>query len=118
MSNTTLKIKHKILRQKKVRAVLVKNTERPRLSVFISNKNITAQIIDDNTSKTLCYITTVGQKDTGKTMSDKSAWVGTQIAKLATKQKIVKVVFDRGPRLYHGRVKVLAEKAREAGLEF
>ncbi len=118
MSNISQKIKHKELRQKKVRAVLVKNTHRPRLSVFISNKNITAQIIDDNKSETLAYVSTVGKKDTGKTMSDKAAWIGAEIAKVAKKDKITKVVFDRGPKLYHGRVKVLAEKARESGMEF
>ena len=118
MNKTTDKIKHKQLRARKVRAVLVKNTERPRLSVFISNKNITAQIIDDNTATTLAYATTIGQKNTGKTMSDKAAWIGAEIAKVAKKDKITKVVFDRGPKLYHGRVKVLAEKARESGMEF
>ena len=118
MNKVTSKIKHKLLRQKKVRAVIVKNTDSPRLSVYISNKNITAQIIDDNESKTLAYATTIGQKNTGKTMTEKSAWVGEQIAKNAKAAKVIKVVFDRGPKLYHGRIKVLAEKAREAGLEF
>ena len=118
MNKVTSKIKHKLLRQKKVRAVIVKNTDRPRLSVYISNKNITAQIIDDNVSKTLAYATTIGQKNTGKTMTEKAAWVGEQIAKNAKSAKVIKVVFDIGPKLYHGRIKVLAEKAREAGLEF
>ena len=118
MNKVTEKFKHKLLRQKKVRAVIVKNTERPRLSVFISNKNITAQIIDDNVSKTLAYATTIGQKNTGSTMTEKSAWVGEQIAKNAKAVKVSKVVFDRGPKLYHGRIKVLADKAREEGLEF
>jgi len=118
MNKTTAKIKHRDLRAKKVRAVIAHNTERPRLSIFISNKNITAQIIDDNTDKTLAYATTIGRMNTGKTMTEKAAWVGEAIAKSAKAKKVVKVVFDRGPRLYHGRIKVLAEKARESGLEF
>jgi large subunit ribosomal protein L18 len=118
MNKTTAKIKHRDLRAKKVRAVLANNTERPRLSVFISNKNITAQIIDDNTAKTLAYVTTIGQKSAGKTMTEKAQWVGESIAKAGKSKKVVKVVFDRGPRLYHGRIKALAEKARQSGLEF
>jgi large subunit ribosomal protein L18 len=85
--------------------------------VNVSNAHISAQIIDDSEGKTLAYVTTVGQKQTG-TMSEKAAWVGKEIATKAKKARVSRVVFDRGSRLYHGRVKALADSARENGLEF
>lgn len=106
------------LRKARVRATVTGTTERPRLSVFISNRNITAQIIDDSKSVTLTYATTVGQKQLPKTLTEKAEWVGTEIAGLAKAKKIKKVVFDRSGRLYHGRVQSLADAARKAGLEF
>jgi large subunit ribosomal protein L18 len=93
-------------------------TERPRLSIHISNLHISAQIIDDSKSKTLAAVTTVGQKATGKTAMERAEWVGSEVAKKAKTAKVKKVVFDRGNRLYHGRVKALAEAARKEGLEF
>lgn len=93
-------------------------TERPRLSVNVSNRHVSAQIIDDSKSKTLAAVTTVGQKSVGKTATDRSEWVGAEIAKKAKTAKVKKVVFDRGSRLYHGRVKALADAARKEGLEF
>lgn len=104
-------------RKHRVRAVVSGTSERPRLSVFVSNRHITAQIVDDTRHKTLTYSTTVGQKMTGN-MTERAAQVGIDIAKKAKTAKIKKVVFDRNGRLYHGRVKALADAAREGGLEF
>jgi large subunit ribosomal protein L18 len=86
--------------------------------VFISNTHITAQVIDDSAHKTLVYVSTVGNKTATGTMTDKAVMVGTEIAKQAKVAKITKVVFDRGGKLYHGRVAALANAARENGLEF
>lgn len=104
-------------RANRVRTVVRGTTERPRLSVSVSNLHLTAQIIDDSTSRTLAYATTVGQKIEGS-MAEKAVWVGSEIAKKAKKAKVTKVVFDRGSRKYHGRIKNLAEAARKDGLEF
>lgn len=104
-------------RSSRVRAKVSGTTERPRLSIHISNLHISAQIINDEKNVTLAFATTVGQKKEG-TMSEKATWVGEEIAKKAKKVKITKVALDRGSRKYHGRVKNLAEAARAAGLEF
>ncbi len=104
-------------RRVRSRAKITGTAERPRLSVKISSTNASAQIIDDEKSVTLVSATTVGSKLTG-TMTEKSAAVGEMIAKAATAKKIKKVVFDRGEKKYHGRVKALAEAARKNGLEF
>ena len=104
-------------RQGRIRAVVSGTPERPRLHVFISNQHISAQIIDDTTHKTLASSTTVGQKTSG-TMTEKAVTVGTDIATKAKKAKITAVVFDRGGKLYHGRVAALADAARKSGLEF
>ncbi len=104
-------------RSHRVRTNITGTTERPRLSVYISNRHITAQIIDDSTGKTLSYATTVGKKNEGN-MTAKASKVGEEIARSAKQAKISKVVFDRGPKRYHGRIKSLADAARSAGLEF
>lgn len=108
---------NKVFRANRTRAKIHGTEERPRLTVHISNLNVTAQIINDDTTSTLAYATTVGKKMTG-TMSEKAAQIGTEIAKLAKKANISKVVFDRGSRLYAGRMSSLAEAARKEGLEF
>ena len=108
---------NKVFRANRTRAKIHGTEERPRLTVHISNLNVTAQIINDDTMSTLAYETTVGKKMTG-TMSEKAAQIGTEIAKLAKKANISKVVFDRGSRLYAGRMSSLAEAARKEGLEF
>lgn len=94
------------------------STDRPRLSVFRSSKNITAQIIDDNQGKTLVSASSL-EKEFGKG-SDKeaAAKIGKLIAERAVKAGVKDVVFDRGGYIFHGRVKALAEAAREAGLNF
>ena len=102
---------------------IVGNQERPRLVVFRSLTNIYAQIIDDFEQKTVVGIASnskalAAKIKKAKTRTEISQIVGTEIAKLAKKKKISKVVFDRNGYKYHGRVKALAESAREAGLEF
>ncbi len=108
---------NKVFRANRTRAKIHGTEERPRLTVHISNLNVTAQIINDDTMSTLAYATTVGKKMTGS-MSEKAAQIGTEIAKLAKKANISKVVFDRGSRLYAGRMSSLAYAARKEGLEF
>lgn len=110
-------ISNKQLRKNRVRSTVSGTTERPRLSVFISNLHVNAQIIDDTTGKTLASATTVGQKTTG-TMTEKAAVVGKEIATKAKKAKVKSVAFDRNGRAYAGRLKALADAARQEGLEF
>ena len=106
-----------IFRKNRTRAKIHGTNERPRLAVNFSNLHITAQIINDDKGATLAYATTVGSKLTG-TKTEKAAEIGAEIAKKASKAKIKKVVFDRGPRLYAARMSALAEAARKEGLEF
>ena len=108
---------NKVFRAKRTRAKIHGTAERPRLTVFFSNQHIVAQIINDETGKTLAYATTVGSKMTG-TKTEKAALVGAEIAKKAKTAKVKKVVFDRGSKLYAGRMSALAEAARKEGLEF
>jgi large subunit ribosomal protein L18 len=112
------KLHNRAQRQGRIRSVVSGTAERPRLRVSISNLHITAQLIDDATGKTVAYVTTVGQKSLKGTMTEKAAWVGTEIAAAAKVKKVKTVVFDRGGKLYHGRVATLADAARKAGLEF
>ena len=107
----------KVFRANRTRAKIHGTAERPRLSVHISNKHITAQIIDDDKSTTLAYATTVGSKAKGN-KTELAAQVGQEIAKKAQKAKIKAVVFDRGSKLYAGRMSALADAARKEGLEF
>ena len=106
-------------RHKRVRAKIEGTPERPRLNVFRSEKHIYAQIIDDTKGVTLCAASSL-EKSFGSTGSNKEAAkkVGKQIAERAVKGGIENVVFDRGGYIYHGRVKELAEAAREGGLKF
>ena len=90
---------------------------RPRLAVFRSSQHMYAQIIDDTEGKTLVAASTLEVKVDG-TKTDAAKAVGEAVAKKALEKGIDKVVFDRGGNLYHGRIKALAEGAREAGLDF
>jgi large subunit ribosomal protein L18 len=112
------KLHNRRQRQARIRSKVVGTPERPRLSVFLSNMHVSAQIIDDTAGKTIVAVTTVGQKAVTGSLSEKATWVGTEIAKKAKTAKVTKVVFDRNGRGYHGRVKALAEAARAGGLEF
>ncbi|CAG9467660.1 unnamed protein product [Pedinophyceae sp. YPF-701] len=94
--------------------------ERPRLSVYRSNKNIYAQVIDDVEGKTICSVNSLqlkGELSTGATV-DAATTVGKKIAEAATAAGVTKVSFDRGGFVYHGRVAAVAEAAREGGLTF
>lgn len=117
MAQITKKNLNQKLRKQRVRAKVVGTTERPRLSVFISNLHITAQIIDDSQQKTIISSTTVGKKLAGS-MTEKAVTIGTEIGKKANKVKIKQVAFDRNGRQYAGRLQALAEAARKEGLEF
>jgi large subunit ribosomal protein L18 len=86
--------------------------------VHITNLHVSAQIINDETHETLASASTVGQKAVKGTMTEKAIWVGEQIAAAAKAKKLKTVVFDRGAKQYHGRVKALADAARANGLEF
>lgn len=112
------KQKHLKLRKNRIRSVVSGTAERPRLSVFVSAQHISVQLIDDVAGKTLAAVSTIGSKTAKGNMTEKAAWVGSEIAAKAKAIKVSKVVFDRGGRQYHGRVKALAEAAREKGLEF
>lgn len=118
MGNISNKIQTLARRKNRIRSVISGTAERPRLSVHVSNKHVSAQLIDDTAHKTVAAITTVGQKAATGTMTERAAWVGTEIAKKAKAAKVKTVVFDRNGKLYHGRVKALADAARAGGLEF
>lgn len=108
---------NKVFRAKRTRAKIHGTAERPRLSVHFSNQHIVAQVIDDDKGVTLAYATTVGAKIKG-TKTEKAAAIGTEIAKKAKAAKVKTVVFDRGSKLYAGRMSALADAARKEGLEF
>ncbi|MBD1921520.1 50S ribosomal protein L18 [Microcoleus sp. FACHB-831] len=110
------------IRHRRVRGKVDGTADRPRLAVFRSNQHIYAQVIDDQKQHTLAAASTLepevkSQLTTGASC-EASAQVGKLIAQRSLEQGIQKVVFDRGGNLYHGRVKALAEAAREAGLDF
>ncbi len=112
-----------IKRSQRVRRRLNGNAERPRLTVFRSLNHIYCQIIDDESGKTLQSSSTVSLRKGGATIKsggnkDAAALIGKDIAEKATAAGIKKVVFDRGPYKFHGRVQALADAAREGGLEF
>lgn len=118
MSGLAHKLKNRALRKNRIRATVSGTPERPRLSVYISNTNVSAQLIDDTTHKTIAAVTSAGNKTATGTMTEKAAWAGAEIAAAAKKAKVSKVVFDRSGKKYHGRIKALADAAREKGLEF
>lgn len=118
MNKLALKKEHKQLRKNRIKSVIRGTETRPRLTVSISLTHVSAQIIDDVNSVTLAYSTTIGvKKEIGNLMA-KAQFVGTDIGKKAVKKGIKSVVFDRNGKLYHGRVKALADNARSEGLEF
>jgi len=110
------KVEKRIRLKAKIRSKIFGTSERPRLSVFRSNKFIYAQLIDDSTNKTLLQANDA--KITKGTKSERAKQVGKIIAELALKQKISKVIFDRNGFKYTGRVKLVADEARSSGLKF
>jgi large subunit ribosomal protein L18 len=125
LKNKNKKLKpdrYKNLKRESLRGRIKGTLERPRLSVFRSNENIYAQIIDDTSSRTLVSCSTLDRSiklalPNGRTC-DASRLMGEKLAELSLKKNIDKIVFDRGPYLYHGRIKALADGARAGGLKF
>jgi large subunit ribosomal protein L18 len=106
-------------RHRRVRGKVRGTSERPRLAVFRSNRGIFAQLVDDDTGKTIAASSWVGLPKSFKgDKTGQAAEVGKRLADEARKAGVERVVFDRGGYLYHGRVKALAESAREGGLTF
>ncbi len=112
----------RIRRHQRVRKKVAGTTARPRLNVFRSLNQIYAQIIDDDKGHTLASVSSLdgafGSKLKGKSKTEQARMVGEEIAKRAKKAGVKSVVFDRGGYRYHGRIRALAEAAREGGLEF
>ena len=109
----------RLKRHKRVRGKISGTTERPRLNVFRSGNNIYAQIIDDSTATTIASASSLEKGFDGKGGNvEAAAKVGKAVAQRAKDKGIDTVVFDRGGYLYHGRIKALADGAREAGLQF
>ena len=122
MNELDLKRRRTHRRTNSVRAKLRATATRPRLSVFRSSKHIYAQVIDDVAGRTVASFSSSGSgfiaDNGGKTKSERAALVGAEIAKRAIDAGVQEVVFDRGGARYHGRLKALADAAREAGLKF
>ena len=114
---STNKVTRRLRIKRSIRNKISGTSERPRLSVFRSNKAIYAQIIDDTTGKTIVAASSV-KLDDAKANIETSNKVGKEIAAKALEKGITQVVFDRSGYLYHGKVKSLAEGAREGGLKF
>jgi large subunit ribosomal protein L18 len=105
-------------RHKRVRRHVFGTAERPRLVVFRSNRGVAAQLVDDTAGRTLAAASWLDVRNAKGSKSEQAAEVGKLLAQNAKKADVKNVVFDRGGYLYHGRVKALAEAAREGGLEF
>lgn len=122
MKPIRLKNKQALRRKRSTRRALQSSPERPRLSVHRTSKHIYAQVIDDLNGRTLagCGSTTgaFASELEGKSKTERAAFIGKEIARRASEAGVTQVVFDRGPYLYHGRVKALADAAREGGLSF
>lgn len=116
---STNKATRRVKIKKRIRGIVKGTTTTPRLTVFRSNKEIYAQIIDDTTGKTLVSAGSLKTEEAHKgSKIEQAAFVGQALAKKATDAGISKVCFDRNGYLYHGRVKALADSARENGLIF
>lgn len=116
MDKNKIKIEKRARRHKRIRSRVAGTASIPRLSAFRSNSYIYAELIDDDAGKTIAASSSLGVKASNKTAAAKEA--GKVIAKKALEQKIKKVVFDRGGYVYTGRIKALADGAREGGLVF
>ena len=116
-NKTTHKVRKRLKKRARIRKTVEGRADRPRLCVFRSGKHIYAQIIDDMAGKTLVAYSTLQAKK-GSSNVEAAKVVGTEIAKKALSKSIKDVVFDRGGYLFHGKVKAVADGAREAGLNF
>ncbi len=116
MNHGNLKTEKRNRRRIKIRAKISGTAEKPRLSVFRSNKYVYVQLIDDENSKTLAAASSLKLK--GKNMITKAKETGVEIAKKAKDLKIEKIVFDRGGFIFTGKIKAVADGAREGGLKF
>ncbi|MCK4918223.1 MAG: 50S ribosomal protein L18 [Candidatus Pacebacteria bacterium] len=116
MDKNKIKTESRKRRHKRVRSKVIGTSSRPRLCVFKSNKYIYAQIIDDNKNKTLAASSSLKMK--ANSLLENAAKVGKEIAVKATDLKIKEVVFDKGGYIYTGKIKALADAAREGGLKF
>ena len=116
MSQTRLEAR--LRRHRRVRRKVTGTAERPRLAVYRSNRGISAQLIDDVAGRTVAAASSQDKSLAKKARAETPAAVGKLVAERAGKAGITSVVFDRGGYLYHGRVKALADAARETGLEF
>jgi large subunit ribosomal protein L18 len=121
MKANLLKQKRRVRRKFRVRANLLRSGPRVRLTVARSSKHIYAQIVEQG-GRTVCGVGTsskrLASELAGKKKTERAAWVGGEIARLAREKGVQSVVFDRGHNRYHGRIKALAEAARSAGLKF
>lgn len=118
MPNRKFDTRPRWVRHRRVRRRVVGNPVRPRLSVFRSNKQIYAQVIDDSAGKTLVAASSIESDIPSGHKTEVAASVGKAVARRALETGVRKVVFDRGGYVYHGRVKALADAARSEGLEF
>ena len=118
MSTSKAKVAARHRRHRRVRRRVTGTSERPRLAVYRSNRGIAAQVIDDVAGRTLAAASFQDKTIAGKGRAEAPAAVGKLVAERAREAGIASVVFDRGGYLYHGRVKALADAARENGLEF
>jgi len=120
--STNTKLETRDRRRRRIRKKVEGTQERPRLTVFRSNKHIYAQVIDDFNNQSLASVSTLTKalvaQIEGQKKRDQAKLVGVALAKACTEKGITKVVFDRNGYAYHGRVSALAEGAREGGLEF
>jgi large subunit ribosomal protein L18 len=105
-------------RHRRVRGKIAGTAERPRLAVFRSNRGIFAQLVDDDAGRTLAAASWLALESFGGSKTEQAAQVGKALAKAAKDAGVERCVFDRGGYLYHGRVKALADGAREGGLQF
>ena len=112
------KLQRRVRIKRRIRKIISGTASKPRLSVFRSNKEIYAQLVDDVSGVTLASASSRNKEIKAGTKSEVATAVGKTIAELAIKAGVETVAFDRNGYLYHGRVKVLADAAREAGLKF
>lgn len=123
MNTKDLKLKRKLRRKRSIASKIRGTAERPRLSVFKSNTNIFCQIIDDDNQKTIVSASSI-DKDIRQSINaemkpkDVSQYVGKIVAERAKEKNITRIIFDRNGNIYTGRIKALADAAREGGLEF